>query len=170
MALPSQEKLQELLDYDPETGIAIWRSRAGTDRYTNRFNRHYAGKVAGGCKGGKYLWVSIQNENFMLHRVIFKLMTGYDPELVDHINGDKHDNRWLNLREASPSQNRCNTAVTKRSLSGIKGVRQAPSGKWQGIVTKTQKVYRTKLYVTAEEAKAELEHIRLQIHGEFAKQ
>jgi hypothetical protein len=170
MALPSQEKLQELLDYDPETGIVIWRTRAGNDRYTNRFNRHYAGKVAGGCKGGKYLWVSIQNENFMLHRVIFKLMTGRDPELVDHENGNKHDNSWSNLREATPSQNRCNTRVTSRSLSGIKGVRQAPSGKWQGLVTKSNKVYRTKLYSTAEEAKIELEEIRKAVHGEFARQ
>ena len=50
------------------------------------------------------------------------MMKGYEPEQVDHINRVRHDNRWINLREADQSRNRKNSKLNHNNKSGIKGV------------------------------------------------
>ena len=109
------ERLKEVLDYDPETGISTWLVSRGSAREGAR----------AGCNINPdgYRRIRIDRENYLEHRLIFFWMTGRwpDPE-VDHRDMDKLNNRWHNLREATRSQNAANRRTHKTNTSGVKGV------------------------------------------------
>lgn len=125
--LPSQQYLQECFDYDELTGNLTWKERPITHFKNNHamqtFNTVFVGKKAGTQHSTGYINVNIANAGFRLHRVIYKLMLGTDPEcVIDHINNIKNDNRWCNLRDVSASDNSNNTLLYKNNISGVKGV------------------------------------------------
>lgn len=110
------ERAKELLDYDPETGVFTWRvRRAGTA---------LAGTIAGRIKARSgYREIKIDDRHYLAHRLAFLFMTGAWPEdQVDHINLKKNDNRWKNLRPATPQQNARNRNRPARNDTGLKGV------------------------------------------------
>lgn len=114
-ALPDREELLRLFDYDPSTGKLSWRS-----------NPKFKGLACGRCgtigKQG-YLKVGINRVYFVVHRIIWKMITGNEPaEFIDHIDGDRLNNRFENLREATNGQNRWNSRLPKNNSSGFKGV------------------------------------------------
>jgi len=103
----TQEKLKDLVRYCPETGV-----------FTNiRFNRP-TGAVA---KTG-YLTSNINNYPRLLHRMAYLYMTGSIPGQVDHINHDRSDNRWCNLRPADQITNSRNMSMRSSNKSGVCGV------------------------------------------------
>jgi len=111
--LPSQECLHKLFDYSVVTGEFSWKPG------------QQEGKRAAASLYQKIgYWVTrIGDQRFYTHRLIWKWVTGDDPsQVVDHINGDRQDNSWLNLRDASKSQNRLNTDYEKPNRTGYKGV------------------------------------------------
>ena len=132
--LPSQEVLRQLLNYDPETGDLFWKERpvemfAATKRRTQdhacaHWNARHAGKAAMfGHHNTGYKWGRIFGRPYLTHRVIWKLVHGSDPaEQIDHINGDRSDNRLVNLREATAMQNGKNHGMNRNNTSGYKGV------------------------------------------------
>lgn len=125
--LPEQALLQRLLSYDPDTGRLVWKSRPiemfADERSSKSFHTKYAGNDAltavtkAGYKNGTLLC-----EVHLAHRVIWKLMTGEDPVSIDHINGDRADNRWCNLRNVSQGDNCRNQVRSKRNRTGTTGV------------------------------------------------
>ena len=121
MKPPSQERLKELLHYDPETGVFTWRGggRAGAQAGSKNFNGYWTLKILG--------------QEYKAHRIAFLYMTGeFPPEETDHINRIKDDNRWINLRAVSKSENQKNMPVRKDSTSGCPGVNwDAPHNKWR---------------------------------------
>jgi hypothetical protein len=125
MAAPilTQEYLKSILHYDPETGIFT--------RCVDN-NGWKAGEIAGGNNGHGYIALEINNVNYRAHRLAFLYMTGKFPEKqVDHINGVKHDNRWVNLRPATNGENQRNIPRRKNNTSGYMGVSlQKASGRW----------------------------------------
>lgn len=140
-ALPSQEVLRQLLDYDPETGALTWRSRADgffpVTRYrtraelAHRWNVIYAGKPALQTFTNGYLGGRLFTENVRAHRVAWKIFHGTDPQgQIDHINGDKLDNRIANLRVVDAGGNARNRPLRSDNKSGVNGV-FAHSGKWR---------------------------------------
>jgi hypothetical protein len=96
----TQGRLKELLDYDPETGLFQLKLTRGTSyRRKNTHPTHAAGYV-------KY---GIDNKQYLAHRLAFLYMTGAFPAgRVDHINGNRADNRWCNLREVTNTQHLLN--------------------------------------------------------------
>lgn len=69
-----------------------------------------------------YRQVKINKVLYYTHRLIFLMEFGFMPTTVDHINGDKLDNRIENLRQATYRENNCNVPVRKNNTSGVKGV------------------------------------------------
>lgn len=96
-----QEAARARLDYDPETGGLRWRPRNSA-----WWDGRYAGKDAFTYKmPSGYLQGSLFDRRYKAHRVIWLMVHGYWPKGVDHINGDRSDNRLCNLREASQREN-----------------------------------------------------------------
>lgn len=121
--LPSQQILKQTFRYDPATGELSWRERA--------CNTVRADRKAGSAHSSGYLTVCVGYVSYLVHRVIWKLVTGEDPEFIDHIDGDKRNNRWSNLRCVSKSQNARNAKRPSTNKSGVIGVCFAPRrGKW----------------------------------------
>lgn len=120
--------LRRALDYNPETGVFTWKARPASDFCTTRganiFRTLYEGHVAFTFVGQNgYRQTRINGVALLAHRVAFALMTGCWPiAQVDHINGDRADNRWANLREADQTLNSRNMAMPKRNSSGRVGI------------------------------------------------
>ena len=127
--LPSPNRLKQILDYDAETGVFVWRETLS--------NAQPKGNVAG-CKGAKgYIHICIDGFRYGASRLAWMYMTGDDPEdaEIDHINRKRDDNRFCNLRLADRSENCRNINVPRHNTSGAKGVsRRATTGKWEAYL------------------------------------
>jgi hypothetical protein len=112
----TQSMLQSYLNYDPETGIFNWN--------IHKNSRATYGSVAGTMNIYGYIQICVDSKSYKAHRLAWLYMTGKMPkEYIDHINGDKTDNRFLNLRECSNSQNMQNKKkAQKNHVSGFLGV------------------------------------------------
>lgn len=110
----SAQQLRERLSYDPETGV-LRRRRA---------IRGSAANSIVGCDSGRgYIKVAVHGRRYYAHRLIWLWMTGQWPDAdVDHINGNPSDNRWVNLRAATRSQNLQNLIHKPAGASGVRGV------------------------------------------------
>jgi hypothetical protein len=123
----SQEYLKSILDYDPETGIFTWKHRPRehfkTEPVWKSWNTRYSGAVAGGRNGGEYIIISINRRSFLAHRLSWLYMIGEFPQdQIDHINGVRDDNRIVNLRSVTNSENHRNQKKPKSNSSGVTGI------------------------------------------------
>lgn len=136
-ALPAQDVLIQLLSYNPETGELRWKERsvewfeASATRAASHimalWNARYAGKEALNCiSGNGYREGPLLNQRVKSHRVIWKMVTGKDPDQVDHVDGDRANNRWNNLRDVDQSQNQKNTRRRRDNTTGVVGVYRYP--------------------------------------------
>ena len=132
--LPSPELLRKLLRYEPDTGKLFWRL-ATPDMFLDGkkhsaktkcaiWNAKCAGKPALSYreKNRPYAYGDIFGVKVYAHRVICAMRDGTWPEVVDHINGDKQDNRSQNLRSVDHSANAMNRLLGSNNKSGIVGV------------------------------------------------
>ena len=154
------ERADDLLKYDPETGILTWRkSRPGV----------VAGNAAGTPVNG-YLQVQVDRIFYRVHRVCWLLHTGKWPTLLlDHINGRRSDNRWRNLREVSYQQNAFNKRASKASKSGLIGVSPTPNGKWQADIGYNGKVHHLGRFECVADALAARCKAEKHYFGDFAR-
>lgn len=120
--------VRECVAYDPQTGAFTWTPRddASFPNVTAAkiYKRRFEGRPAFTCIGSQgYPCCRIKQVLVTAHRAAFAVMTGeWPPEQVDHVNGDRRDNRWTNLRLASQDMNSRNMAMPKRNTSGRVGV------------------------------------------------
>jgi hypothetical protein len=161
--LPDQELLKQLLDYDPATGALTWKSRpahmfSGAELSREHaaaiWNSKFAGKRAlTAAHGSGYRHGRIGDVDYMTHRIIWKLVHGVDPDVVDHINGQKADNRIANLRSVSVSQNARNMPRLSNNTSGHTGVHLCrKTGRWRAELIAEGKHIRLGRFDTLEAA------------------
>ena len=121
------EWLKEHISYCPDSGeiTLIKKWKAKTTRSVSE-----VGTILGHLDGRGYKHFSMLGKKYKVHRIAWMYMTGNYPELqVDHINGDRLDNRFCNLRLVTNSQNQGNRRKIL-ARSGYKGVYPLPTGKW----------------------------------------
>ncbi len=143
-ALPSPEVLRQFLRYDDETGILYWRERGAdgmvacfrysAERMARTWNSRHAGRPAGHVNRQGYVKVLLQGQIHSAHRIVLAMKHGAWPEgEVDHINGDKADNRISNLRVVTHQQNARNRPLRRDNMSGVSGVGLF-RGKWRASI------------------------------------
>jgi hypothetical protein len=128
------------------------------------------GQVAG-CfhKGSGYIHVKIKAKAYKAHRLVFLYHHGYMPECVDHIDGDKTNNKIENLRAATKEENCRNQKVRSTNKSGYKGVKWVEHcKKWQVEVCKNYKQLRFGMYEDLELAGLVAIEATELIHGRFS--
>lgn len=151
-ALPAQDYLRKLLDYDPETGKLTWRYREGG--YAP-WNGRFAGKPAFTRNQDGYATGVLYGKSFLAHRVIWKWFYGTEPVQIDHINGDRGDNRIVNLRNVTNAENCRNQCRRPHNTSGVTGVVWVKSlRKWKGQIMQNGKNFHLGYYDEFEQAVA----------------
>jgi len=150
----SQERVLELFKY--EDGKLFRRS-------DNKEMGIYS------TKHHRYARIVIDGKDHKLHRIIFLYHHGYLPDIIDHINGDRYDNRIENLREANTHQNRQNSRIYSTSKSGVKNVYwEQGCKKWRVTFTINYKRKTFGYYTDLEEAKQVATSMRDKYFKEFA--
>lgn len=142
------ERLREVLNYDPETGIFRWK--------ISPRNRTLPGDIAGFKNDSGYMLCTIDQQTIRLHRAAWALHYGEMPRKhIDHINGIRDDNRIENLRLATVSENCQNSALRKTSKTGVKGVHfRKDTGKFSVTITVNKKTMHLGCFDKIEDAKA----------------
>jgi hypothetical protein len=123
-----RKRLLELLHYEPETGVFT--------RLVRTAQCMRVGDVAGRTDTWGYRQIGVDGRKHLAHRLAWLYVTGEWPaEQIDHVNGDRSDNRIVNLRLATGSQNQANMRKRGDNTSGYKGVAwNAKCRKWQAYI------------------------------------
>lgn len=155
------KRMKEYLRYEPDSGRFIWIKSPSANVNV--------GAIAGGPDAGGYWRISLLGKFHSAHRLVFLYLNGEMPKgEVDHINGDKADNRLANLRICERGQNCQNVRVRKDNRLGIKGLRITKSGTIEAQVI-ARKQRHSKTFSTIEEAQSWLTQKREEVHGNFAR-
>ena len=162
--------LREMLHYDPDTGLFMWKFRS--DGRPQR-NGIWAGKIAGSIKPDGRVSIAIggrPTKLYKAHRLAWLYMTGEWPkDQIDHIDGNPTNNRFVNLREATCSQNMCNRKAQINGSSGVKGLSwHKAARKWHARATAHGVTHNLGLFVDKDDAVRALKEARCRLHGEFA--
>lgn len=139
-------RLSDLLSYDPESGRLLWLARRpehflGVGKITAEhrcamWNARWAGAPALDCVATDtgYRVGSLLGKRAYAHRIAYMLMKGrMPPGQIDHVNGDRADNRWSNLRLVRPAEQQKNMKLRSDNSSGHHGVCKGRKG-WRARV------------------------------------
>jgi hypothetical protein len=161
--LPSAEVVRQLLEYNPQTGELSWRVKQG----------HVTPGKPVRCIGpGGYYRVTIAGRKLLAHRIAWLLVAGKDPgdQQIDHIDGNRLNNRFLNLRLASNAQNQWNKPRSKNNTSGYKGVSfHKARQRWVAQVYSNGKRFFAGYHDTPELAHLAYRKTAAELHGDFAR-
>lgn len=137
-----------MLAYNAETGILVWRVDVA--------QRVKAGMAAGSVHPQGYAMVQVQKKIYAAHRLIWKMIYGYEPTVVDHINGDKADNRLSNLRNVTHGLNlQMHRKTRSDSTTGFLGVTyRADCNKYQAKLRRNGITQHLGTFTTPEAAHA----------------
>lgn len=159
----TKEQLQEVFHYDHTSGQLIRKKARGGA---------VCGPVEGFADRKGYRRMRFGPKFYFVHRIVFLLVHGYLPAELDHINGDRSDNRVGNLRPATSQQNKQNKAVSSANRSGLKGVSwDTKANRWRASAShmvegKKRKVY-LGLYHDMQDAHAAYVAFAKPAHGDF---
>ena len=152
----TKEKAIELYDY--KNGSLFWKKSSGCIK---------SGDTVG-CYSHGYKVTSFRKKRYYIHQIVFLLHHGYIPKLIDHIDGNKENNDILNLREATKSQNACNSKMRLDNTTGHKGVVwHKKAKKWLVRVSHNKITENIGLFDDFEFACFVSDEARKKYHGEF---
>jgi hypothetical protein len=153
-------------DFAPEIRrfLELFEYRNG-DLY--RKHGQFAGK-AGTLHHTGYTQVKVGKKNYRAHRIIFAMHHGYFPDYVDHIDGNRLNNRIENLREATNQQNQYNVGLISRNKSGAKNV-VWDRNRWKVYMRINKKMTHIGAFEDFELAELVATEARNKFHGEFVK-
>jgi hypothetical protein len=158
------EEIRRVLDYDLMTGAFRWKVRVA--------DKVRVGQVAGSNVGSKYTRIMVGGVMYQAHRLAWAYMTGEQPpQVIDHENGNRLDNRWANLRAADVSTNGANRPAQRNSRTKTKGVHHYPGLKkpWLARLTCRGQIKLNRYFATEQQA-AEAYAAAAALHfGEFAR-
>jgi hypothetical protein len=139
MSTITQKKLREIINYDPKTGIFIWIKRP----HNASFNSRRGGTRAGCINTIGYSVIRVFDKLHHAHRLAWLYMTGTLPENnIDHINGVRSDNRFINLRDVDQCCNMQNIKKSRvDSATGVLGITPHGSGFMARIRTQGKYLY-----------------------------
>jgi hypothetical protein len=143
----SQQYLKESLKYNQFTGIFTWIKRPARHFESFRIERSTNARMSGVNAGTKdkkgYIVICLHGKLYKAHRLAFLYVNGSFPENeVDHIDGDKSNNKFTNLRDVSKSDNMKNASLPSTNTSGTIGVGfHVPANKWRAHI-KIEGVYK----------------------------
>lgn len=159
----TQSRLKELLRYNPETGIFNWIIDKGSVAK--------AGTSPLSVNAYGYARVYVDGRHYLQHRLAWFYMTGSWPTHgIDHINGNRLDNRFCNLREATQGQNMKNIKLPKTNTSGAKGAFwHKRAQKWMAQIKVDGRLIYLGLHPTMEAAADAYKKAAVIYHGEFAR-
>jgi hypothetical protein len=151
-------RARELLDYDRDTGVCVWKVRRSGVTVG----------IAGSLRPDGYVQIQIDGKRYGIHRVIYLMETGEWPHnQIDHRDLDRSNNRWDNIRPATGSQNRANRPTQKNNKSGFKGVDLVKGRYWRATIMVDGKHHHLGLFGTAEDAHAAYVAAAAKWYGEF---
>lgn len=157
----TQELLRERFHYDPESG-AFTRIKGFSHNAVIGAPLELMDKCG-------YLYLRLHKRRFTIHRLIWMYVHGTWPANIDHINGNRSDNRILNLRECTVAENACNTS-RPTGISGYRGVYlDKRTGKWGARISKNRRDVRLGFFDDPKSAHEAYCEAAKQLHGEFAK-
>lgn len=158
----TKSDLKKILHYNPNTGI-----------FTRLISKggNLKGSIAGNLRDQGYIRIVIKNKKYYAHQLAFLYMTGSIPKCIDHIDGNRSNNAWSNLRKATTSQNLINSKKRKNSKSKYKGVsfHSRRILKWAARININKKQYILGYYNTQEEAAIVYNEAAIKYYGNFAK-
>lgn len=156
----TQSFLHDYFDY--VDGCLIWKKTVG--KYATK------GRVAGTYTNRGYVSIRICGKRYPIHRIIYFYHHGYFPKIVDHIDGNRINNKIENLRSATVSQNAWNSKIRKTNSSGIKGVSwDKRVKKWRASCTVNYKQNNLGYYDSIEDAAKVVSEFRQIHHKEFSR-
>ena len=139
----TQELVKKFFEYNPTTGHLTWRLPT---------KRSKVGEHVGSLDSG-YLRVRLGKTQYRVHRLIWLYQTGTFPDQVDHIDHDRSNNAWSNLREVNYTGNARNMSKSKRNTSGVVGVSFDKSrNKWRASIGVEGSLKHLGMYESKEDA------------------
>jgi hypothetical protein len=179
--LITPELVREFLDYDPSSGDFIYKFRSAdsftdfhqsSERKAKSYNTRYGGKTPYYSFVDGYAYISLQNQKCKAHRLAWMHVYGDIPQgiEIDHINGNKSDNRISNLRLATRSENCRNSKLSPLNTSGSKGVSwNKARNKWTAQIKINGRQKHLGVFKNVEDAKSAYAIAAVASYGEFAR-
>lgn len=156
-------RLRELFNYDPETGFFYCKKRRTGSPTT-------IGDRVGGLNSIGYVQLRVDNNVYLCHRLAWLYVYGTQAKEIDHIDGDRANNRLSNLRLTTSSQNKANRGRQKNNSSGYKGVCwDKKNKKWCAHIMVSRRNVWLGRHSTALEAHEAYKREAVKIYGEFAR-
>jgi len=154
----TQKQAKEMFTY--KDGLLFWRKKPSC--------RIHIGSQVGSIADTGYMRTCYNKRRYYNHRLIFLMFRGFFPQSVDHIDGNKLNNKIENLRECTNAQNQYNRKLNKNNTSGVKGVFwDKKRDMWNAQIVRNGKKIYLGLFKSIERAAAAMKAARSEYHGEF---